>query len=434
MIQYDVVFVGNSHATWSAAVTLRRAGKSVAMLSSATYQSQLEDELLPTTPAQSWSAFQSHKQQLSRDLTTKMTTLFEHHDIQFIQGTGILMGPHMLRIGHQVITAKQIILNTGQHATLPKVTGQEFLHSRHDLLNLDQLPDHLTIIGAGPRALELASLANQFGTRVTILTQANRAAQSLDPRYVTKLLVTLQNRGIDVRFRETVTCIEPNANAYRVSTNSGLTIATDYVLAETSYRPNVDLMGLENAGIHTNAHGIIVDDHLRANGQNVFACGTVTVQSMIDSPATTTFEATYIAEQILGNSVAISYPVTPHILFTQPRIARVGISAAQAAGDLNYHTVRIPYGQQLNLPDQADQAAEMTVVLNQENQLVGADIYGMAAPSLVNTMALMINQRLGTTDLTTMIFTLPTPIQNIVALLTPALTAPTTTLASSVAM
>lgn len=435
MIQYDVAFIGNRHATWQAAIALRKAGKSVVLIEKAPIARAYDDDAqrLLDVMAQhessqnsavdaSWEALMADRRQANRTLSDQMSAQFAQLGIAVIQGTGILMGHHMIQVGKQKIWADNIVLNTGQQSTLPAITGKEFLHDRQDFLNLDHLPAHLTIIGAGVTALEFASLALQLGSTVTLLTHGSRAAKAFAPRYVTKLLVHLQAAGADIRFHEPVNTVAATATGYTVTTESGLTVQTDYVLAATGQHPNVSLLGLENAGIHTNRQGIIVDDHLRANGANIYAIGNVVAKSVAKLAATTTFEANYIAEQILGETATISYPVIPSVLSTLPSIAQVGTRAAEAAGNTDYHIVRIPYGKHLK----AATAAEMTVVLANTHRLVGADIYGVDAPDLVTILTMIIDQRLTATDLTEMIGAFPTPIQGILDTLLPFLTPVTT--------
>lgn len=434
MIQYDVAFIGSGRATWQAAITLRKAGQSVVLITKAPNadsgndtQRLLDDPTLITPVAQhqdsqttdlSWQSFTADKRQVNAALSDQMTARFAQLGIAVIHGTGILMGQHMIQIGKQKILAINIVLGTGQHATKPEIAGKEFLHDRQDFLSLDRLPAHLTIIGAGVMALEFASLALQLGTTVTILTHGSRAAKAFAPRYVTKLLIHLRAAGADIRFHEPVKTVAATTDGYTVTTESGLTVQTDYVLAATGRHPNVSRLGLENAGIHTNRQGIIVDDHLRANGANIYAIGNVVAKSVAKLTTTTTFEANYIAAQILGKTAAISYPTTPSVLLTLPRIAQVGMRAAEAAGNTNYHIVRVPYGKRLK----GETAAEMTVVLDNTQHLVGADLYGMAAPDLATILTMVINQRLTATDLTPMLSALPTPIQGILETLLPYLT------------
>lgn len=446
MIQYDVAFIGSGHTTWHAAVALRQAGKSVVLIerdlvagTCTNYgcdakilldgPSELMAQLkqyqgvgVDQTPDFNWEAFMAHKHQVIDALPAKMTTLFDQLGIDVIHGTGILMGNHMIQVGKQKIMADNIVLGTGQHAVKPDIPGKEFLHDSRDFLNLEHLPAHLTILGAGVIALEFAALVLQLGTRVTILSHGNRAAKGFAPRYVTKLLVKLQAAGADIRFNEPVKSVVQTTEGYDVTTESGFAVTTDYVLAATGRRANVDLLGLENAGIHSSSRGIVVDDHLRANGDNIYASGDVLDKSVPKLTPTATFESNYIAGQILGDTAPISYPAIPSVLFALPRIARVGVTAAVAAGNPDYRIVHLPYGKLFDFEYKNETDAELTAVIDRDNHLVGADIYGMDAPDLVNVLVLVINQKLTAAQLAKMIFAFPTPVQGVIDALLPALT------------
>lgn len=442
MMHYDVAFIGSGHANWHAAVALRKAGKSVVMIEkdriggtpitgnheatpvwdgTPTLTTHAQD-MASDTDNFTWADVTAYRQHTNDTQVKQLTALFDESGITLIHGTGILMGNHMIQIGSQHIFAENIVLGTGQHATLPQITGKEYLHNSQDFLDLKQLPSRLTIIGAGVVALELASLAQRLGNQVTILTHGARAAKGFDPRYVTKLLVGLQQAGADIRFREPVCGVDETATGYVVTTQSGLTIASDFVLAETGREPNMRMLGLENAGIYTSDDGIIVDDHLRANGRNIYASGEVAAKNVTSTPATSAFESTYIANQILGDTAPISYPTIPNILFTFPRIARVGISAAEAAGNSDYQTFQLPYGKMAGIKGNHKTDAEMTVVLDTAYRFVGADIFGMAAPALANVLTMAITRHLTADDLAELMATFSAPIREIMTTLLPLLT------------
>jgi len=436
MMHYDVAFIGSGHANWHAAVALRKAGKSVVLiekdrvggtstLDETTALTAHPQDLASDTDDFTWADVTAYRQHVSDTQTQQLMTLFAKYDITLIHGTGILMGKHMIQIGSQHIFAENIVLGTGQHAVLPAIMGKEYLHDGQDFLNLKQLPNHLTIIGAGVLALKFASLAQYLGTKVTILTHGARAAKNFAPRYVTKLLVRLQQAGVDIRFREPVHSVDETATGYGVTTESGLTIATDYVLATTGHEPNTQMLGLENAGIYTSDNGIVVDDHLRATSHNIYASGDAVAKTVAKTPATATFESNYIAAQILGDTAPISYPVLPNVLSACPRIARVGISAAEAAGNSDYQIAQIPYGKLTGTKGPHEVAAEMTVVLDAAHHLVGADIFGMAAPTLANALTIAITQRLSADEFADLTATCPTAIQKITAHLLPLLASAT---------
>ena len=115
--------------------------------------------------------------------------------------------------------------------------------------------------------------------------------------------------------------------AYKVSTASGLTIDTDYVLDATGRNPNVEGIGLDQVGIEYSKKGISVDGHLRTNVSNIYASGDVLDKDIPKLTPTATFESNYIAAHILGMTQdEIQYPAIPSVLYSLPRLSQIGVS------------------------------------------------------------------------------------------------------------
>ena len=118
--------------------------------------------------------------------------------------------------------------------------------------------------------------------------------------------------------------------AYKVSTASGLTIDTDYVLDATGRNPNVEGIGLDQVGIEYSKKGISVDGHLRTNVSNIYASGDVLDKAIPKLTPTATFESNYIAAHILGMTQdEIQYPAIPSVLYSLPRLSQIGVSVQE---------------------------------------------------------------------------------------------------------
>ncbi|AYM02685.1 dihydrolipoyl dehydrogenase family protein [Levilactobacillus yiduensis] len=453
MIQYDVAFIGSGHANWHAAVALKQAGKSVViiekdLLGGTCTNYGCDAKILLDGPAElisrlahyqnagvtsqttvDWPTFMAYKHQVIDALPNQMAQAFDQLGIDVIQGSGILMGDHLIQVGKQVVSATNIVIGTGQRSKRLAIVGKEFMHDSRDFLNLPDLPSHVTFIGAGIITLEFASLVMALGSQVTIIEHGDRAARGFDARHVEKLVAEMTANGATFHFGETALAVDVTTDGYQVTTTSGLSVATQYVVDATGREPNVTNLGLENAGIHTNQFGIEVDDHLRANGDNIYASGDVVAKLQPKLTPTATFESNYIASQILGDTAPIDYPAIPSVLFALPRLAQVGVTTATAAADPDqYHTQTIPFGQLFAFEYQNDTTAEVTAILNTTNQLVGAAVYGMDAPDLINVLTLIIDQKLTGASLQHMILAFPTATQGIIDALLPLLqAAPTPT-------
>lgn len=446
MIHYDVAFIGSGHATWHAAVTLKRAGKSVVLIeknllsgtgTSDGYNAQnlLDGPAEVITrlkqyagigveaqPKVSWEQLMTYKHRVIDSLPEQMAAMFAKAGIAMVHGKGILMGSHLIQVGKDVIQADNIVIGTGQKPKHLPILGSDFLHDSRDFLNLAHLPQHITFLGAGMISLEFASLALALGSHVTIIERQHRAAQGFNSEHVAKLIAHLEEAGATCYFDEDVLAVDITPDGYCVTTANSLSVDTTYVVDATGREANVTNLGLENAGIYSSSRGIEVDEHLRANGDNIYASGDVIDKSEPKLCPTAIFESNYIAGQILGDNSPITYPAIPRVLFSLPRLAEIGVPVSAAETEPNnYHIKTLPYSRLYNFAYHHEQGAELTAVFDQANQLVGASVYGMDAPDIVNVLAMIIDRQLSAQDLSRMIFAFPTVTQGLINALIPAM-------------
>lgn len=447
MEKFDVAFIGSGHANWHAAVTLRQAGKSVVIIEKDTIAGtctnygcdpkilldapfDLADQLAhydqigvtqPTAKVD-WSALMTYKHQVIDPLATQMTGLFQQMGIQVIMGAGRLVDAHTIQVGDQQVTADKIVIGTGQRPARLNIAGQEFLHDSREFLDLTEFPEAITFIGAGIISLEFASIAVKMGAQVNVIEYGDRALGGFYQPYVKQVVQELQRQGARFFFNEAVTQVEQTATGFKVTTQSGLQVATDYVLDATGRIANVENLGLEQLGIQTNRGGIVVNDHLQTNVANIYASGDVLDKKVAKLTPTATFESNYIAAQILGlNDQPIQYPVVPSIVFTIPRLAQVGVTIADAQQSDQYQVVPVKYGQQMLFQSRNETEAEAMLVLTHDGHLAGATVYGSDGPDLVNFLALVINQHLTADDLDQQIFAFPSSSIGWISLITLAM-------------
>lgn len=166
---------------------------------------------------------------------------------------------------------------------------------------------------------------------------------------------------------------------------------------------------LEELGIKTDRGGIIVDEYLRTNISNIYASSDVISKNIPKLTPTAAFESKYIASQILRNDKKIEYPVIPSLVFTIPRIAQVEVTQEEAEHNPEkYHTATFKYDEMMLFQQKNEIDAEISVVLdNNNNYLVGADIYGEEAADLINIFTIIINQKMRKSEIEKMIFAFP---------------------------
>ncbi|MDU0422226.1 dihydrolipoyl dehydrogenase family protein [Staphylococcus haemolyticus] len=432
MKQYDVVFIGSGHAAWHAALTLKHAGKDVAIIEkdtiagtctnygcnakillegpyevleeSAQYNGIIQSQDLHVN----WENLMDYKKQVINPMNGMLKGMFEQQGIDVYMGAGVIKDAHTVTVNDEALQTENIVIATGQHSNKLDIEGKELTHDSRDFLSMDELPKRMTFIGVGIISVEFASIMIKSGVEVTMIHHSDKPLKGFNQTHVTQLIKKLEDEGVHFYFDEETQKVEKIGEAYKVLTASGLTIDTDYVLDATGRNPNVEGIGLDQVGIEYSKKGISVDGHLRTNVSNIYASGDVLDKAIPKLTPTATFESNYIAAHILGMTQdEIQYPAIPSVLYSLPRLSQIGVSVQEAEQNERYTVKHIPFGKRMAFEYKNETDAEMYVVLDEEKRLVGADIYGVDAADLVNLLVFIINQRMTAQDLNQLIFAFP---------------------------
>ncbi|WP_033153131.1 dihydrolipoyl dehydrogenase family protein [Streptococcus equinus] len=429
---YDIVFIGSGHANWHAAVTLARAGKKVAIvekdvtagtctnygcnakfLLDSPFEfvdglSRYEKAGITGNTEVNWQKLMAFKKAEIPTYAPLMEGMFAQLNINLLKGYGKLVDAHTVSVDGENVTSDYIVIGTGQRPSRLNIEGKELLHDSRDFLDLDDMPKRITFVGAGIISMEFATMAAKLGSEVHIIEFADRALAAYQENYVETVVAKMQAEGVNFHFSQAVEKVEQVADGFRVTTAQGLVVETDYVLDATGRISNVENLGLEELGIEFNRSGIVVNQYMQTSVSNIFASGDVVDKTIPRLTPTASFESDYIAAFILGlNKESINYPAVPNLVFTFPRIAQVGVTVEEARDNDNYRVVEVPFGQQLKFQTKLEDEAHITLIVNQNKELVGASLLGNEAGEMINLITLMINQKMTALDLSQMIFAFP---------------------------
>ena len=355
-----------------------------------------------------WQKFMAFKKTEIPTYAPLMEGMFAQLNINLLKGYGKLVDAHTVSVDGENVTSDYIVIGTGQRPSRLNIEGKELLHDSRDFLDLDDMPKRITFVGAGTISMEFATMAAKLGSEVHIIEFADRALAAYQENYVETVVAKMQAEGVNFHFSQAVEKVEQVADGFRVTTAQGLVVETDYVLDATGRISNVENLGLEELGIEFNRSGIVVNQYMQTSVSNIFASGDVVDKTIPRLTPTASFESDYIAAFILGvNKEPINYPAVPNLVFIFPRIAQVGVTVEEARDNDNYRVVEVPFGQQLKFQTKLEDEAHITLIVNQNKELVGASLLGNEAGEMINLITLMINQRMTALDLSQMIFTFP---------------------------
>ena len=286
----------------------------------------------------------------SREVVDKLTSgvqyLLNKNQVELIEGTGKLTEPHEIEIleNNRKFTSDNIIIATGARQrdidSMP-IDHHIVINSR-DALSMSEIPDDITIIGAGATGVEFAHIYRSYGAKVTLVEMMDRIIPNEDSEISDSLRKSFAEREIDIKVGVTVKSIQASngtALVTLVANGEEHLITSDKVLVAVGVQPNTDGIGLEGAGITTDKGFISIGENMETNVSGVYAIGDVTGKMLLAHVATA--QAVTAVEYIAGlNPAPIDYHLLPRAIYCEPQVASFGMTEAQARN----HGIEIQIG------------------------------------------------------------------------------------------
>ncbi|MCC6611021.1 MAG: mercuric reductase [Burkholderiales bacterium] len=328
---------------------------------------------------------------------------FRSYGCEVLFGAPRFVDPHTLDIDGTTLRAKRFVIATGSRPAVPPIDGlaEAAYLTNLDVFSLDRLPARLVVLGGGPVGLELAQALARLGSRVTIVEMADALLPREDPEVTARLRARLEAEGIAIHTATGAQRVRASGSAKVVECRRRLdgqnvTIEADAILVAAGRRPNVEGLGLEAAGVAYSERGIGVDRRLRTSAKHVYACGDVC------GPYPFTHMAEYQAGIVIANAVfrlpkRADYRVVPWVTFTDPELARVGLTEREAvAQGLAPAVLRLPFRDVDRALTESETDGLVKLVVH-KGRMLGASILGPRAGELLPeiVLAMKVGAKIG---------------------------------------
>ena len=271
----------------------------------------------------------SRKNAVVEQLRGGVEGLLGHKNITLVRGRAYFKDDHTILVDGQEYMADYIIIATGSvSATLP-VPGAELpgILTSKEILDIQEVPGRLCVIGGGVIGLEFASIFRSFGSEVTVLEYCKDILPRFDTDLAKRLKQSLGKRGIEINTQSQVTAINENNGVYEVAyTRKGKeeTVVADKVLMAVGRRANLDSLNLADIGIQCTRRGVAVNEVMQTNIPHIYAIGDINGLMMLAHAAT--FQGIVALDHIMGYQNEIDLSVMPAAVFTSPEAASVGLT------------------------------------------------------------------------------------------------------------
>jgi pyruvate/2-oxoglutarate dehydrogenase complex dihydrolipoamide dehydrogenase (E3) component len=243
-------------------------------------------------------------------------------DIELVRGTGRVVEPGLMRVYDEELAYDKLVIATGSVPVIPPIEGladTDYWTSRQ-ATETREVPDSITVIGAGPVGCELAQFFRRAGTRVVVVDVADRLLPGHDPAAGELLRDALEDEGVEFRLG---TKIDPG---FRIHLAGERGIRTERLLVASGRRANTQGFGFEHLGLRISERGVEVDERLRA-ADGVWACGDVTGIAMFTHLGK--YHGRITAADIAGKRVKSDHSAIPAVTFTDPQVASVGETSGE---------------------------------------------------------------------------------------------------------
>lgn len=347
-----------------------------------------------------FSKMAQRKDEVVAKLRKGVEGLIAANRITLFKGFGKFIAPKEIKIigeDNAIIHGDKIIIATGSEprtiAAFPFDYKQ--IHDSTSLLELQTLPKSLVIIGGGVIGCEFASLYSILGVEVTILEMLPSILPLEDQRASKALASAFQKRGIKIHTGATVAGIDQEKTGITVRLASGETFSAEMALVAVGRSLNTTSIGLDKAGVLVNANGIIpVDDKMETNVSGIYAIGDIASKWWLAHVAT--HQGIVAANNATGHPAHMHYNAVPNVIFTTPEIGTVGLTLEDALAK-GFPAVIGAFPFQALGKSQAALQTEgfAQVVLDKRTgQVLGAQVVGHEAATLIAEMALVIANEL----------------------------------------
>lgn len=305
-----------------------------------------------------------------------------------------ITGPNSVRLASgREITAAHILVAVGSWPAMPDFPGVEHCISSNEVFHLDQQPKCLMVVGGGYIAMEFAGIFNALGSEVTVVNRTDRILRSYDEQIVERMLHIAMGRGINFQMHSRIRSVEKLADGC-LSVDLGLTnpVKVDQVLIATGRNPKVAGLGLENARVAQAANGaIVVDEYNRTSCPSIYAVGDVTDRVQLTPVAIR--EGHAFADSVFGNNPrTVDYANIPSAVFSQPPLAGVGLTEAEARathGDVKVYSSDFRPMKNLFSPH-AERGLYKMIVDGTSGKVLGIHMIGPESPEILQVAAVAL--------------------------------------------
>ncbi|MDE0668540.1 MAG: FAD-dependent oxidoreductase [bacterium] len=371
----------------------------------------------PVTPTMDLDGLREYIESTQDQLNRSLRQMLESQGVSIVSGTGSLVGPNEVVAetadGRREITADVIVLSTGSRPRVPDwctPDGQRVLTTRQ-AYPPPEVPQHLVIIGSGVTGVEFVHMFKSFGSDVTLIVSRQQVLPGKDPEVAAVLEESFLARKVNLYKGARASAVEVEGDAVAVHCNDGRVARGSHALLAVGAIPNSEGLGLGAAGVHSEDGYVTIDHNCRSSVPHIYAAGDLSGKALLSSVAA--MQGRKIADHAMGlhrnrPHRHIDYSQAASAVFTEPEIAEVGLTEAEATGR-KIRVTKMPFSVTPKALINNDPRGFLKLVSDPATGVVlGGSIVGGQAAELISVVALAVTARLTVNDISETLFAHPT--------------------------
>ena len=361
----------------------------------------------------------SRKNKVVETLVNGVKALMKANKVTVVYGEAYIVDKNTVKVNDELYSGNRLIIATGSVPVIPPIDGLSdglssgFVLTSREMLDLQEIPEYLTIIGGGVIGLEMASYYNSAGSRVTVVEMLPTIAGAIDTEISTMLMKAYQKKGIEFILGTRVTAVDGDKGTVLLSSSKAeepsSSIKAGKVLLSIGRKPAITGFGLENTQVVIERGAIKTDLHFVTSVPNIYAVGDVNGKYMLAHAAYR--EAEVAVNHILGKRDIMRYDAVPSVIYTAPEVACVGETedTAKAKG-IECGTVSVPmaYSGRFIAENRVTDGICKVVIDKQHRNIIGVHMIGSYVSEIVLSACTMIEMQMRIDDVKELVFPHPT--------------------------
>lgn len=422
MKQYDLIVIGSGSGGGSVAYACKKQGWTVAVIDKQSFggtcalrgcnpkkvlvgAAEIVDHAkrmqglgISHETSINWNDLMKFKNTFTDSVPENSINRLLDNGIDVYQGVGRFINEKQLMVNGEILQADKFVIAAGSKPRPLQFTGSQYVQTSDDFLEMKTLPKRLVFVGGGYISFEFAHIAKKAGAEVTIIHRSKNVLKEFEQDLVDELVKISKQEGITIEVNAAIKAVKKQGDEYTIdyidSNEKNTTLVCDAIFHGAGRIADIQELDLETAKISYNDRGVVVNEYLQSvNNPNIYASGDAADTQGLKLTTVASSQARAVTYNLLNETkVGVDYRVMPSVVFTQPKLAMLGLSEKQAISQKIATTIKtIDMTDWYTSKRTNESSVVIKLILNHNtDKIIGVHILGDNADDLINHFSMIM--------------------------------------------